>query len=291
MIKLLSLLILGITISGYIFVSRFHLTKLIITKDAGQHLFYKSIANGISIWIISFILFLLSWPLTSKATWIWDFSLWFIGTDKLEIIDFRLGIITLNSIFLAFFLPSFAFYIAKIILKRSALESSRVFRLNQILIKSKKTISSKDKKKYKRLLNSVLSSDVQMLVLRRIAPLDLSSEFSGLFIRSADTGFPIAFTLTSRKVYIGYIPELPLGHVNDITIIPLISGYRRNDDLSLIYVTPYNMVDEVMNDGNKFQITLPIREILHANLHDVKLAKQFKCVETTFKNSLEKHEP
>lgn len=283
MIKLLSLLILGITISGYIFVSRFHLTKLIITKESGQHLFYRSIANGVTLWVISFALFVLFWPITSKATWIWDFSFWFAATDELDTLNFRLGIITLNSIVLAFFLPNLAFSIAKKILNKSAIAPSRIWRINQMLIKSKKAGSSKDKKKWESLLNDMLSSDVHMLVLRRIAPLDLSSEFSGLFIRSADTGFPIAFTLSNRKVYIGYIPELPLGHVNDITIIPLISGYRREADMSLEYVTPYNMVDEVMDNENKFQITLPIREVLHANLHDVELAKKFKSVENKFK--------
>jgi hypothetical protein len=291
MIKLLSLLILGITITGYIFVSRFHLTKLIITKESGQHLFYRSIANGVCLWVISFLLFLLCWPVTSKATWLWDFSLWFMGTDSLKIIDFRLGIITLNSIILAFLLPNIALFIAKKILKKSATKQSRVWRINQILKKSKKIGSSKVRDKLKCLLNDMLSSDVQMLILRRIAPLDLSSEFSGLFIRSADTGFPIAFTLSSRKVYIGYITDLPLGHVNDITIIPLISGYRREVDMSLVYVTPYNMVDEVMDNGNKFQITLPIREISHANLHDVELAKKFKSVESKFKSHNAKIKP
>ncbi|MDO3387291.1 hypothetical protein QWI17_15730 [Gilvimarinus sp. SDUM040013] len=115
---------------------------------------------------------------------------------------------------------------------------------------------------------------------------DSLSEFSSLFVRSAEYGLPIAFTLSSGKVYIGYLPYINFGEVNDIELIPLVSGYRKDKTKKLVYTTNYHaVVDDLSNmSGNtesldKFLIALPIREIVHANLHDF-----------SFRDTFDKHE-
>ncbi|KHT41681.1 hypothetical protein RJ47_13985 [Vibrio sinaloensis] len=128
-----------------------------------------------------------------------------------------------------------------------------------------------------------------------------SPEFTKLFYRSSLTGVPVLFTLSDRKVYIGYIYEIPTKPFTDIYVLPLFSGYRCKDELRLKKVTPYKpvidsleaeekkkikrvlrqkgykesdtkeYVDDFLDQRNiwaDFIIALPLREIVHAHLHD-----------------------
>lgn len=107
-----------------------------------------------------------------------------------------------------------------------------------------------------------------------------------LLFSSIDRGLPIAFTLKDRKVYVGYpafiSSSLFSPHGSDLHITPLISGYRREDDLTLQFTTPYREVlDELASDeagsraGDEFLITIPVSEITHAHLYDPTLQPRF----------------
>ena len=109
-------------------------------------------------------------------------------------------------------------------------------------------------------------------------------EFTQLFFRSMRFGLPVLFTLSDRKVYIGYIFEVNANNFNDISILPIFSGYRDKDDLGLVPVTPYgDILDEIECgegceniDYERFMVSLPIREIVHAHLHDFQYYEKFK---------------
>lgn len=116
-----------------------------------------------------------------------------------------------------------------------------------------------------------------------------SPEFTQLFFRSFQFGLPILFTMSDRKIYIGYVTEIYAKPFNDIHIIPLISGYRDSVTHKLVPVTPYqDIIHDVENDKSEdvdfeaFTVTLPLREIVYAHLHDFEKYQKFKDAEKNF---------
>ena len=141
-----------------------------------------------------------------------------------------------------------------------------------------------------------------------------SPDFSRLFGHSITEGLPILFTLSDRKVYIGYIYEVQSKiHTSDVHILPVISGYRDEKTLALNKVTPYKEVIDRINEQStheikeklidlgatdeetikalklhseffdqwdKFLIALPLREIKYAHLHDFTHEQDFQKAET-----------
>lgn len=119
-----------------------------------------------------------------------------------------------------------------------------------------------------------------------------SPEYTRLFFRSLEFGLPILFTMSDRKVYIGYVVEVHAKEFNDIDILPIFSGYRDKDELTLKQVTPYkDVLDDLENeaeeqvDFERFTVTLPIREINYAHLHDFHYYEKFKEKEKQYKKS------
>ena len=113
-----------------------------------------------------------------------------------------------------------------------------------------------------------------------------SPEFTQLFFRSYEFGLPVLFTMSDKKVYIGYVQEIHSKPFNDVHIIPIMSGYRNKSDLKLELVTPYEeIISDVINeeeqelDFEAFSVTLPLREILYAHLHDFEKYEKFKDAE------------
>ncbi|ENN98996.1 hypothetical protein J139_09488 [Pseudoalteromonas agarivorans S816] len=144
-----------------------------------------------------------------------------------------------------------------------------------------------------------------------------SPDFSRLFGHSITEGLPILFTLSDRKVYIGYIYEVQSKiHTSDVHILPVISGYRDEKTLALNKVTPYKEVIDRINEQStheikeelidlgatdeetikalklhseffdqwdKFLIALPLREIKYAHLHDFTHEQDFQKAEIDIK--------
>ncbi|GLO63830.1 hypothetical protein MACH09_43380 [Vibrio sp. MACH09] len=124
-----------------------------------------------------------------------------------------------------------------------------------------------------------------------------SPEFTQLFFRSLEFGLPILFTLSDRKVYIGYVIEVHASDFNDIHIVPIFSGYRERDSLELVPITPYRDVILDIEDTTQetinlemFAVTLPLREIVHAHLHDFSYYERFKEKEDLYSKELKERE-
>ncbi|CAK2025758.1 conserved membrane hypothetical protein [Vibrio crassostreae] len=118
-------------------------------------------------------------------------------------------------------------------------------------------------------------------------------EFTRLFFKSFEFGLPILFTMSDRKVYIGYVTEIHAKDFNDVNIIPIFSGYREKDTLELVPVTPYRGIISDVEDDKKehlnleaFSVSLPLREIVHAHLHDFRYYKKFKHEERRISTSM-----
>ncbi|GLS83245.1 hypothetical protein [Paraferrimonas haliotis] len=108
-----------------------------------------------------------------------------------------------------------------------------------------------------------------------------SPEFLELINDSNEFGLPILFTLSDRKVYIGYVFGVPTSDYNDVKIIPLVSGYRCKETLKFIPVTPYVTLYKEKHEKdenytlNKYSVSLPLKDIVHGHLHNFEDHKRF----------------
>ena len=90
----------------------------------------------------------------------------------------------------------------------------------------------------------------------------------------------VSVTMESRKVYIGwpvYSPDLR-HETNDFRLLPVISGYREEENLSLKLTTQYLNVYDQINAGtirglkaNDFEVVLPLEKVVSANLFELAL--------------------
>lgn len=254
MIKPTVLIVLLISIVGYIFCKNSHFISPKFNKSNGYHTFLLSACCGSGVFVFSFIVYWLCHSGPNN-----EFFVGFLSstlTDMLNVLAPSVQVsfwllnfiqISIIAILLAFGIPWFLLVLAMLISKSTPAE-------------------------------------VLYGAFSKIADTDDLSEFSSLFFLSNETGIPIAFTLSNKKVYIGY-PFHGAKHLNDIMILPLMSGYRCKDELRLELVTDYQPIFDYLlenkeDDGARFLITIPIREIVHASLHDFGYKELFKKYET-----------
>ncbi|KAF7781252.1 hypothetical protein PRUB_b0409 [Pseudoalteromonas rubra] len=263
MIKPTVILVLVFTIVGYIFCQRHYVTKPTFQKTSGYHTFILSASWGFALYMVAIFIFGIS-------AWV------------LELSGFPQGVIaptlkhTVELLFPGLIFPSYSIHC--ILISAIALILS-VFGPNMIL-----NITAKQK--------NVTPEDLKNAVYFSLSGTDDTPEFTGILHNSMLKGLPIAFTLSNRKVYIGYVINLGY-HMNDFMVLPLKSGYRCKDELRLELVTNYasawsdieasnkdnpeaNQSDEEELDLEKFLINIPVREVVHANLHDFEYKEHFE---------------
>ncbi|WP_273452541.1 hypothetical protein [Nevskia ramosa] len=111
-----------------------------------------------------------------------------------------------------------------------------------------------------------------------------------LLLRSVERTMPIQVTLTTRKVYIGDVVELvePQNERKTLRLLPLISGYRDENDFSIVFTTSYTDVyarvlapveDVVAGEPalriEDFEIVVQLRDVISINLFDFDTYLQF----------------
>lgn len=109
--------------------------------------------------------------------------------------------------------------------------------------------------------------------------------------------FAIVLTLSSRKTYVGLClgDELTNGELEHIAIIPLLSGYRDKDDLSLNITTNYqkHFDNEDINDEgygdeltiNDFRFIIPKENVESFSFFDLDTYIKFKEIENDKKRN------
>lgn len=107
--------------------------------------------------------------------------------------------------------------------------------------------------------------------------LSFDDDLSLLLLSSLDSKYPklIQLTLDTRKVYIGFASislEPSMVTESFVTIMPMFSGHRRQDDLSLHIDNDYS--DFWVNEGEEFDYTLlaiviPRKSIVSANIFNM----------------------
>ena len=136
------------------------------------------------------------------------------------------------------------------------------------------------------LIRATLNIDTATLKIYAMYTAEPAPVMTNLLFDSYAKGLPIAFTLSDRKVYLGYPTFISSSmfspHGSDIHITPLESGYREEETLNLHLDTPYDVVlDEILSgtentrSSDEFVITIPTREIVHAHLYDRSLTETF----------------
>ncbi|WP_337234222.1 hypothetical protein [Proteus terrae] len=85
--------------------------------------------------------------------------------------------------------------------------------------------------------------------------------FESLLIEAEVRRFPVIITLDSRKVYVGMVscPQFEHGKIEFIEILPLLSGYRDKDELTVIITTNYKkhyIESGIINGLGDSQLTL-----------------------------------
>lgn len=250
MVKPTILIILLISIVGFIFCKNCYFTSPKFNKSNGYHTFLNSASYGSGIFIISFLGYWYFQPKLEDAFFIGFLSkclleifrdlapsihtpLWFLNFIQVSIV----------ALALSFILPFLFLLIAMLITWSTPME-------------------------------------VRRGAFKKISETDDTPEFSTIYFTSNEKGHPIAFTLSNRKVYVGYAVH-GAKHLNDIMILPFKSGYRCDDELRLELITDYEPIFEyIMNsedlDVGKFLVSIPIREIVHASLHDFGYKELFK---------------
>lgn len=269
MIKPTVILIMIVSVTGYFFASRCHLTAPKFAKTDGYHTFLTSALYGSLLLILSTLIYSL---ITFIFSGVNSFVEWLTGLTPygFSLPSFR----DMLRSYIEFVFPNT--YVSDVVISCMLIVSVSIlltFLLPRKLIK----VGMK--------LTNAAENELRWNIFKKLQNTEYTNEFTSLLVRSIDTGLPIAFTLSNRKVYIGYA-FITANHSNDITVLPLKSGYRCDKELRLINVTDYNPVFEEMKkiEGEdkslqKFLISLALREIVHANLHDFHYGPTFKKYE------------
>lgn len=121
-----------------------------------------------------------------------------------------------------------------------------------------------------------------------------------LLIESSATLFPILATLKSKKIYVGWVhaPVLEHGEIDYLSLIPLLSGYRDKDTLSVVFTTNYrqhynnciessNVSDSLLDNFklDNFRVVIPVAEIENISLFDFETYTAFKAAETSLEDT------
>lgn len=241
MIKPSVLFVLILCIAGYIFAQGFHKTHYQLKRSNGYHTFLISAAIGLFLFAVATFVYMFGMVTTEWVDWrisIGSYVLLDVFQSDISASEVVLFDVSIIALFLSWILP-WLFYLPK-------------------------------GRKFSAFLYE-FSEDAE------------SPEFTQLLFQSHMHGLPILFTMSDRKIYIGYIYKINTKNFNIINILPYFSGYRDKDTLELHKVTPYHsVIEDIENSGEnevdfeRFTIALPLREIVHAHLHDFRYEGHFK---------------
>ncbi|HHX8390724.1 MULTISPECIES: hypothetical protein [Vibrio harveyi group] len=251
MIKPSVLFVLVLCISGYQLLNNLHSHHYDLKRSSGYHTFLKSAAAGLVLFVFFGFLYAIAGEFADRFSFSVRVGEWFLSkifpSNEFSPTEGNLLEIASWMLLLSYTIPKFIY--------RSDIERARLFR-------------------------DYFASE------------PLSPEYTQLFFRSVEYGLPILFTMSDRKVYIGYVIEIHAEDFNDVNIVPIFSGYRDKDKLKLIPVTPYRDVIQDLEhiekeeiDLETFAVTLPIREINHAHLHDFSYYERFKERESQYEQA------
>ncbi|HDR1190876.1 TPA: hypothetical protein QB286_002139 [Pasteurella multocida] len=119
-----------------------------------------------------------------------------------------------------------------------------------------------------------------------------TSSMLNLILEAAETQTPLKVSLKSKKVYVGIVDSEQFEHadLDNITIIPYLSGYRHKDNLNIIFDCNYATVYEKHKIGitaegphtlRHFRILIRVAEIESISLFNLEYYEDFENLEPT----------
>lgn len=100
-----------------------------------------------------------------------------------------------------------------------------------------------------------------------------------LLRESIDRKAMVELSLQSGKVYIGFVSEIGIDDGTDVALIPVVSGYRKEETRELKITTEYTFVRNVFSlDDDVFQIVFKMSEIVTARIFDPDVYELFKTL-------------
>ncbi|MGO2335542.1 hypothetical protein [Providencia sp.] len=117
-----------------------------------------------------------------------------------------------------------------------------------------------------------------------------------MLIEASVRSFPVILTLSSRKIYVGLIscPKFEHGKAEYLQLLPLLSGYRDKDDLTVTITTNYrrHYIDSGIANGlgdtqlslSDFRTLIPKEEVEGISFFDANTYSNFKEKEQSDKN-------
>lgn len=117
---------------------------------------------------------------------------------------------------------------------------ARVFSLAK---KTEEETTSRHEKQWKRFV-AWMKMAKERIKLDITAELLEQSPLDRILFRVQMTKVPLQFWMKNRKIYVGYVvdcaePFTTTGTNNEVTILPLMSGYQHNEDLQVEFTTYY----------------------------------------------------
>ncbi|PWK46319.1 hypothetical protein [Pleionea mediterranea] len=277
MIKGTLLLLVGVGLADYIYLSMSLKWKFRLPTYQGHHLFYRILQRGLWFFSAAIIIYVVAWPFTSnKSSLFVKFEFVFPNLTQVE---FNFIIISLNSIILS--------YVCVLI--------TNELRLWKYIALEVYENDSRIRSDYLEDLNIQWKRDcVDSVLVRNIYD-------------SAKTGCSILITLKNRKSYVciisQFMQENDSPEHKEITIYPMRSGYRDESDLSLELITNYKQVNEALrvllkrkeetqiiealSVLNSYAITIKIEDIVSLSRFDFKHYKKFKEEENTRREQIQ----
>lgn len=309
MIKPTVLLIFVLGIAGYLYLDCSHKHHFELRRSSGYHTFFKSTAYGLLFFAIAALIYSAFVFVASYFQITFDLGMFFLNyAFHLECTPYEAALldIALLTLSIGFVYPRVK-YIKRFWRDRKLRGDPEELKASNL------PFYRRPFKCFKAFKLGV--SEVRKEYLKREFVTDAESpEFSRLVGRSWEYGLPILFTLSDRKVYIGYVYEFAAKRgVSDLMILPIMGGFRTKDDLKFTQMTPYEEVVEELtqlerdmfikqiSEGDngideesakalletradmfdsaefwlQFVVTLPFREIVHAHIYDIEQQERF----------------
>lgn len=121
--------------------------------------------------------------------------------------------------------------------------------------------------------------------LKRLALIVEYNALESLLLEAHIKNSPILLTLSSSKVYVGFVTRLPKledGEQRYLSLLPLFSGYRKQDTNQIKFLTNYYahyeyLLNEEESERNPsdFKITFPVNEIISISFFDMESFNHF----------------
>jgi hypothetical protein len=279
---------MGIALSGYFYLTTRLITKFRVPKFQGYHLIYRALVHGLVFFVLSFLIYYCSFPLFSQSSFLIDTVISVF--PNVTQAQFNLYVILLNSILFSYIgargmnlLSYWLYNFAENYGRRPGKELSSN---TEPPVKTRKR-SIKETGKSLRL--AVYSDATNDTFMRHILECFIKARM-------------LMVTLESRKCYVGYPNEIRTptdgDKAQELTLLPVSTGYRHEGDLCLELTTNYEKVmyilamarEEINNASDaqithfnetldSYRITIPFSQIVTMTTFDLSQYTGFKEME------------